>query len=656
MLDPSLPAGEEALLRLAAIVDSSDDAIIGKTLDGVITSWNSSAVRIFGYTSAEAIGQHITLIIPKERWPEEDDVLARVRAGQRVDHFETVRMAKGGQTVAVSTTVSPIRDPSGRIIGASKIARDISGRRQEEITQARLAAIVESSDDAIVSKTLDGVITSWNTAAERMFGYPASEAVGQHITLIIPQERRREEDHVIARIRRGERLSHFETVRRRKDGQLVEVSLTVSPIRDAHGNVVGASKVARDISERRALEQIRRTLFEREQTARVEAEALNRGKDQFLATLSHELRTPLNSIYGWARMLEAGRLDPEAMKRATQGILRGAKAQVQLIEDLFDVSRVITGKMHLAVRPLVVSEVLEAALDTVRPAALAKGIRLDVTLDPLVSLILGDPDRLQQVVWNLLSNAVKFTPQGGRVQLVLKSAGSQIEISVSDTGQGIAPEDLPQLFERFRQLDTGSTRRHGGIGIGLALVRHLVELHGGTVAATSRGVGQGSTFSVTLPVSIAPQTVPPAPAGHPAEPGPDAEKLKPASLRDLRVLVVDDDLDGRELAALLLVNAGADVRTAGSAADAMTTLEEWWPDVLVTDLEMPHEDGYSLLKRARHFAMLHGRRLAALALTAYGRSEDRVRTLAGGFNLHLAKPADPAELVLAVANLAGRTE
>jgi len=656
MLDPSLPAGEEALLRLAAIVDSSDDAIIGKTLDGVITSWNSSAVRIFGYTSAEAIGQHITLIIPKERWPEEDDVLARVRAGQRVDHFETVRMAKGGQTVAVSTTVSPIRDPSGRIIGASKIARDISGRRQEEITQARLAAIVESSDDAIVSKTLDGVITSWNTAAERMFGYPASEAVGQHITLIIPQERRREEDHVIARIRRGERLSHFETVRRRKDGQLVEVSLTVSPIRDAHGNVVGASKVARDISERRALEQIRRTLFEREQTARVEAEALNRGKDQFLATLSHELRTPLNSIYGWARMLEAGRLDPEAMKRATQGILRGAKAQVQLIEDLFDVSRVITGKMHLAVRPLVVSEVLEAALDTVRPAALAKGIRLDVTLDPLVSLILGDPDRLQQVVWNLLSNAVKFTPQGGRVQLVLKSAGSQIEISVSDTGQGIAPEDLPQLFERFRQLDTGSTRRHGGIGIGLALVRHLVELHGGTVAATSRGVGQGSTFSVTLPVSIAPQTVPPAPAGHPAEPGPDAEKLKPASLRDLRVLVVDDDLDGRELAALLLVNAGADVRTAGSAADAMTALEEWWPDVLVTDLEMPHEDGYSLLKRARHFAMLHGRRLAALALTAYGRSEDRVRTLAGGFNLHLAKPADPAELVLAVANLAGRTE
>ena len=656
MLDPSLPAGEEALLRLAAIVDSSDDAIIGKTLDGVITSWNSSAVRIFGYTSAEAIGQHITLIIPKERWPEEDDVLARVRAGQRVDHFETVRMAKGGQTVAVSTTVSPIRDPSGRIIGASKIARDISGRRQEEITQARLAAIVESSDDAIVSKTLDGVITSWNTAAERMFGYPASEAVGQHITLIIPQERRSEEDHVIARIRRGERLSHFETVRRRKDGQLVEVSLTVSPVRDAHGNVVGASKVARDISERRALEQIRRTLFEREQTARVEAEALNRGKDQFLATLSHELRTPLNSIYGWARMLEAGRLDPEAMKRATQGILRGAKAQVQLIEDLFDVSRVITGKMHLAVRPLVVSEVLEAALDTVRPAALAKGIRLDVTLDPLVSLILGDPDRLQQVVWNLLSNAVKFTPQGGRVQLVLKSAGSQIEISVSDTGQGIAPEDLPQLFERFRQLDTGSTRRHGGIGIGLALVRHLVELHGGTVAATSRGVGQGSTFSVTLPVSIAPQTVPPAPAGHPAEPGPDAEKLKPASLRDLRVLVVDDDLDGRELAALLLVNAGADVRTAGSAADAMTALEEWWPDVLVTDLEMPHEDGYSLLKRARHFAMLHGRRLAALALTAYGRSEDRVRTLAGGFNLHLAKPADPAELVLAVANLAGRTE
>ena len=655
MPDPSLPADQEASLRLAAIVDSSDDAIIGKTLAGVITSWNAAAERLFGYTSGEAVGQHIALIIPQERWLEEDDVLARVLAGQRVDHLETVRVAKNGRRVDVSITVSPMRDSSGRIIGASKVARDLSGRRQAEITQAHLAAIVESSDDAIVSKTLDGVITSWNAAAERMFGYTGAEAVGQHIMLIIPQERRNEEDDVIARIRRGERLSHFETVRQRKDGQLVEVSLTVSPVRDAHGHVVGASKVARDISERRALDQLRRTLFEHEKAARAEAEALNRSKDQFLATLSHELRTPLNSIYGWARMLEAGRLDPEATRRATQGILRGAKAQVQLIEDLFDVSRVITGKMHLAVRPLVMSEVLEAALDTVRPAALAKGIRLETILDPRVDPILGDPDRLQQVAWNLLSNAVKFTPQGGRVQLVLKGAASQIEISVSDTGRGIAAEDVPHLFERFRQLDTGSTRQHAGLGIGLALVRHLVELHGGTVAATSPGIGQGSTFSVNLPLSIAQQALS-APAGHPAESGPDPEKRKPASLRDLRVLVVDDDLDGRELAALLLVNAGADVRMAGSAADAMTALEEWWPDVLVTDLEMPKEDGFSLLKRARRLAMLQGRRLAALALTAYGRSEDRVRTLAGGFNLHLAKPADPAELVLAVASLAGRTE
>jgi CheY-like chemotaxis protein len=414
--------------------------------------------------------------------------------------------------------------------------------------------------------------------------------------------------------------------------------------------VVGASKVARDISERRALDQIRLTLLERERAARFDAEALNRSKDQFLATLSHELRTPINAIYGWARMLEAGRLDPAAVARATQGILRGARAQVQLIEDLFDVSRVITGKMHLAVRPLVLSEVLEASLDTVRPAALAKGIRVDVILDPRVGLILGDPDRLQQVVWNLLSNAVKFTPQGGRVQLALKRGDSQIEIVVSDTGEGIAPEDLPHLFERFRQLDTGSTRRYAGLGIGLALVRHLVELHGGTVAATSPGVGLGATFSVKLPVSL------PAPAEDPAEPPPDQEKLRPASLRDLRVLVVDDDLDGRELAALLLVNAGADVRTAGSAADAMSALEEWWPDVLVTDLEMPQEDGFSLLKRARRLAMLRSRRLAALALTAYGRSEDRLRVLAGGFNLHLAKPADPTELLLAVASLAGRTE
>jgi PAS domain S-box-containing protein len=645
-----------AAARLGAIVASSDDAIISKTLGGIITSWNEAAERLFGWTEAEAVGQHITLIIPEDLRTEEDRVIAAIRAGQRVDHFETMRVAKDGRRIEVSITVSPVKDSAGRIVGASKIAHDISARRRNEFVQARLGAIVDSSDDAIISKTLDGVVTSWNQAAERMFGWTEDEAVGQRITLIIPEERLSEEDDVLARLRRGERINHFETVRRTKDGRLLDVSLTVSPIRNAAGRVVGASKIARDISERRAFERIRQVLLEHEQEARAEAEALSRSKDQFLATLSHELRTPLNAIYGWARMLDAGQLDAKSTRHATQAILRNAAVQVQLIEDLFDVSRVITGNMRLDVQPLNVSVVLEAALDTVRPAATTKRIRLESVLDPRAGPIMGDPGRLQQVAWNLLMNAVKFTPNEGRVQLHLRRANSHIEIAVSDTGEGIAPDQLPHVFERFRQADAGPTRRHTGLGIGLALAKYLVELHGGTVTAESAGLGLGATFTVKLPMSVVqyPPTPPPQ-RGEAEQSVRSQEGGKPVSLRDLRVLVVDDDAEGRELAGLVLVNAGAEARTVSSSAEAMAMFEEWLPDVLITDLEMPEEDGFNLLRRARRATMLRGRRLPALALTAYGRPEDRVRILAAGFNMHLAKPADPTELVLAVASLSGRT-
>ncbi|HEY7516645.1 MAG TPA: PAS domain S-box protein, partial [Methylomirabilota bacterium] len=281
--------------RLAAIVESSDDIIVSETLDGIITSWNPAAARIFGWTAAEAIGRHITLIIPEERRAEADDVLARIRRGDRVDHFETVRVTKDGRLVDVSISISPVRDGAGRVVGASKIARDISERRRAEIAQARLAAIVASSDDVIVSKTLDGIITSWNPTAERVFGWTATEAIGQHITLIIPPERRPEEDDVLARIRRGERVDHFETVRVTKDGRRIDLSITVSPLRDGAGRVVGASKIARDISDRRRLEEERASLLASERAARQHAEALSRAKDELLATVSHELRTPLNS-------------------------------------------------------------------------------------------------------------------------------------------------------------------------------------------------------------------------------------------------------------------------------------------------------------------------------------------------------------------------
>ncbi len=301
------------------------------------------------------------------------------------------------------------------------------------VDAARLAAIIDSSDDAIVSKTLDGVIVSWNRSAERIFGYTAEEAVGRHITLIIPEERHAEEREVLSRLVKGERIDHFETIRQAKDGRRVDISLTVSPIRDATGRVVGASKVARDISDRRRLERERQELLEREREARGAAEASNRSKDQFLATLSHELRTPLNAIYGWARMLDAGRLDEPATRRATEAILRNAGAQVQLIEDLFDVARVITGNMRLDVRPLNVAAVLEAALDTVRPTAAAKGVRLESVVDPRAGAMMGDPARLQQVIWNLLSNAVKFTPRDGRIEAGLRAVSAITSRSWSAT-------------------------------------------------------------------------------------------------------------------------------------------------------------------------------------------------------------------------------
>jgi PAS domain S-box-containing protein len=520
-----------------------------------------------------------------------------------------------------------------------------------EETAARLAAIVDSSDDAIVSKTLEGVITSWNRAAQSMFGYQAAEAVGQSIYLIIPPDRHQEEEEVLRRISRGDRVDHFDTVRRAKDGRMVNVSLSVSPVRNAAGQIIGASKIARDITDRKIAEQERAALLASEQAARAEAETLNRTKDEFLATLSHELRTPLNAIFGWARMLQTGTMSGEPMQRAVEAIVRNASSQVQLIDDLLDVSRIITGNMRLEVRPVDIRGVIETALDAVRPAAGTKGIRLETMLDPNVGAVTGDPDRLRQVVWNLLSNAVKFTPRDGRVQVLLQRSRSRVEIVVSDTGQGIPPEVLPYVFDRFRQGDGSITRRHGGLGLGLALVRHLVELHGGTVTGLSAGVGEGATFVVRLPVAILKMS--PDEWRHPATPRELEPLVSLTSLRGVRVLLVDDDTDSLDITNVVLTSAGAETRACASAAAARDILSGWDPHVLVSDIEMPDEDGYTFLREIRASGAL-GSRTPAVALTAYGRSEDRMRALAAGFDFHLSKPVDPAELSQVIANLAGR--
>ena len=392
-------------------------------------------------------------------------------------------------------------------------------------------------------------------------------------------------------------------------------------------------------------------LLAREQQARSEAEAANRMKDQFLATLSHELRTPLNAVLGWAVTLRSARLDEASAARALEAIERNARAQSQLIEDLLDISRIVTGKLRLDLRPVDPAAVVENALDAVRPAAHAKGLAIHSVLDPQAGPVSGDPDRLQQVVWNLVSNAVKFTPSGGRVDVRLQRAGDHVEIVVADTGRGIPADLLPHIFDRFRQADGESSRAQTGLGIGLALVKHLVELHGGGVEARSPGPGAGATFTVRLPRPARPQA---AAAG--ARPGRHGEPALPVSslLAGVRVVVVDDERDSAELFEQILVMNGAEVRRAGSAEEALEIVETWLPDVLVSDIAMPDEDGYSLIRRVRALPRERGGRVPAVALTAYGAVADRIRILSAGFHMHVVKPVEPAELVAVVANLAGR--
>jgi len=352
--------------------------------------------------------------------------------------------------------------------------------------QSHLAAIVSSSEDAIVSKDLNGIIQSWNRSAERMFGYTADEVIGKSITIIIPEDRLSEEDLVLSNIRAGRAIEHFETVRRRKDGSLVDISLTVSPIFRPDGTVSGASKIARDISEQKRLQRA--------------ADEASRMKDDFLALLSHELRTPLNTVIGYTRMLRRGDLAPELRDRALDAMERNSEALTQLVNDVLDTSRIVTGKMRLVVAPVQLPPILADAIETVRAAAASKGVRLDVNVAGELEVV-GDRDRLRQVFWNLLSNAVKFTAPGGRVGVVAAAARGSVRISVSDTGIGIEPKHLPYVFQRFWQADNGTSREYGGLGLGLALARHIVEMHGGTIDATSEGRGRGSTFRVTLPRS-----------------------------------------------------------------------------------------------------------------------------------------------------------
>ena len=513
-------------------------------------------------------------------------------------------------------------------------------------------------DYAIFMLDGEGYIRTWNAGAKSIKGYSAGEAIGKHFSIFYP-----EEDIAAGKpayelkVAAAEGRFEDEGWRIRKDGSLFWANVVITALRDEGGNLRGFGKVTRDLTERKKAEELRVQLA-LEQVARVEAEAANRAKDEFLATVSHELRTPLNAILGWGRLLGSGRLDEGSFARGLEVIERNAKLQAQLINDLLDVSRIVSGKLRLAVVPIDVGPVIEVAAESLRPAADAKGIQLEVILDSDIPLTSGDPDRLQQVFWNLISNAVKFTPKRGHILIRLQRVDSHLEISVSDSGQGISPDFLPYVFDRFRQADSKITRLHGGLGLGLAIVRSLVELHGGTVRAASSGEGRGATFTVDLPIVAAHNSgrflLKTEETKEPGE-GPVGGFDCPPSLAGVSVFVVDDESDARGLLTAILRECKAHVVAVASPGEAYRVLEWLRPDVIISDIGMPFEDGYSFIRKVRAIeSRRHDGRVPAVALTAHARVEDRVRALSAGYQAHVAKPVEPAELVAVLASLIGR--
>jgi PAS domain S-box-containing protein len=532
-------------------------------------------------------------------------------------------------------------------------------RQQREWLRVALSSI----GDAVIATDLNGTVNFINPTAEALTGWTMAEVADKplgEVFHIVNEETRAPVESPFAAIKREGNVVGLanHTLLIARDGREIPIEDSGAPIKDHSGKTMGVIIVFHDVSERRGAEKEREQLLRREQAARTEAEAANRLKDEFLATVSHELRTPLNAILGWASLLSRRTLDEETMRSAAQVIERNAKGQAEIINDILDVSRIITGKLRIDPQAVELAPIIQAAIDTVYPAAAAKAIAITVALDRQADLVLGDPDRLQQIVWNLVSNAIKFTPKDGSIEVRLERVASHVELKVSDSGIGIDTQFLPYVFDRFRQADASTTRAHGGLGLGLAIVRHLVELHGGTVSAASTGEGQGAVFTVRLPLA----DVREAPArlaevsSYNSNQEAAANELAAGTtdLSGLRVMVVDDDPDTREILCMVLSQYGAEVHAAGSSADALGAFREWKPNVLISDLGMPGEDGFAFIQKVRTFAPEDGGNIPAAALTAYAREEDRQRARSAGYQIHIPKPVDPTKLATVVAGLAKR--
>ncbi len=638
MVERSLAQRER---ELSEFLENATEGLLKVGADGMVFSINRAGLELLDCGAGECIGRRVSDFL--ERPAEAAELLRRLTGGETLRNHAATLRRRDGTRRHVRISANALWD-AGRMTHSRWFIRDVTPERLGEEARAHLAAIVESSDDAIVSKSLQGVIRTWNGAAERLFGYRADEAVGRHITLVIPPERAHEEEEILARLRRGERIDHFETVRVRKDGRAIPVSLTISPVLDSSGAIVGASKIARDITEHKRVEQAQ--LASIGELRRVE-EALreaDRRKDEFLAVLAHELRNPLAPIrYAVAMGRRPSGVTAEQRAQAQSIIERQVEHMGRLLDDLLDVSRITRGTLTLRTSAVELAAVVSAAQEAARPLIESRRHTLTVRLPAQPLRLRGDAVRLAQVLANLLINAAKYTDAGGRIELVAARDGEALTVVVRDNGTGISREMMPRLFTLFAQAHPALEGCDGGLGIGLALVRGLVELHGGTVGVRSDGPGKGSEFTVRLPLG--------AVSAEPEAASPPRERR--ASAR-LRVLVADDNRDSAESCAALLELNGHAVSTAHTGREALELARRLEPDVLLLDIGMPELNGYEVAQRIRRTAF--GARAKLIAITGWGQKEDKRRALAAGFDHHLTKPIDPSALEALLQGAAGSDE
>jgi len=631
-----------------AIEDIRDYAIFMMDVDGIVTNWNVGAQHILGYTEAEIVGKDASKFFTLEDRAKNvpaKELATAATLGRAED--ERWHMRRDGSRFWASGVVTAVRDETGKLIGFSKVMRDMTERNKLTQERDRFFAL---SMDMLCIVHLDGRFQRVNLAFQNVLGFSEEELLTMSIFQLVHPEDLGKTISGYEGLASGEPVTHMENRLRTKDETYKWVAWSYFPVPE-DGLAFG---VGRDMTELRQIHEVLRLRAE-------ELENANRVKDEFLATMSHELRTPLTSILGWSRLLQSNQLSDREKERAVQVIQRNAEAQSKLIEDLLDVSRIMTGKLKIEFQPVSFASITEVVINSLGPALDAKQLQLETEIDPAAGPILGDPARLQQIVTNLLSNAIKFTPNGGSICVQLERYDSHVRLEVKDTGVGIAAEHLPHIFERFRQVDSSNVRAHGGLGLGLAIVDYLARQQGGTVSANSEGPGKGATFTVEFPLTtsevISSNLIPVELFSNRASvPLESVESSTDERLKNLRILVVEDDQDTQELLKTVLQQHGAEVVTVGSAAAAMTEVRRVKPDVIISDIAMAGENGYELIRKIRSLGPDAGGHTPAIALTAYAGVTDRRRALLAGFQTHLAKPIEPDDLLAVILSLTFQQE